>query len=206
MSLLNQETKQELDDAARGEEFTKGTSHILWASLAATVVVTIAIAIYVISGQKPPVATGEVLEIWAHPMHTVTPAFDASGSPMSQETFDQVLVFTKVRLHSQSKAPLFLHQITTNVTLDDGIHTSYAAMPSQYERIFVAYPDLSQWKSATLSPDMTMEAGQTAEGTFVSSFRMTKQQWDSRKGLNYSFAFRYQPNVTINAKNAVIDR
>jgi hypothetical protein len=206
MSLLNQETKQELDDAARGEEFTKGTSHILWASLAATVVVTIAIAIYVISGQKPPVATGEVLEIWAHPMHTVTPAFDASGSPMSQETFDQVLVFTKVRLHNQSKAPLFLHQITTNVTLDDGIHTSYAAMPSQYERIFVAYPDLSQWKSATLSPDMTMEAGQTAEGTFVSSFRMTKQQWDSRKGLNYSFAFRYQPNVTINAKNAVIDR
>jgi hypothetical protein len=206
MSLLNQETRQELDDAARGEEFTKGTSHILWASLAAAVVVTIAIAIYVIAGEKPPVATGEVLEIWAHPMHTVTPAFDASGSPLSQETFDQVLVFTKVRLHNQSKAPLFLHQITTNVTLDDGIHTSYAAMPSQYERIFVAYPDLSQWKSATLSPDMTMEAGQTAEGTFVSSFRMTKQQWDSRKGLNYSFAFRYQPNVTINAKNAVIDR
>lgn len=206
MSLLNQETRQELDDAARGEEFTKGTSHILWASLAAAVVVTIAIAIYVIAGEKPPVATGEVLEIWAHPMHTVTPAFDASGSPLSQETFDQVLVFTKVRLHNQSKAPLFLHQITTNVTLDDGIHTSYAAMPSQYERIFVAYPDLSQWKSATLSPDMTMEAGQTAEGTFVSSFRMTKQQWDSRKGLNYSFAFRYQPNVTIDAKNAVIDR
>src|SRR5579862_9561865 len=103
MSLLNQETRQELDDAARGEEFTKGTSHILWASLAAAVVVTIAIAIYVISGQKPPVATGEVLEIWAHPMHTVTPGFDASGSPMSQETFDQVLVFTKVRLHNQSK-------------------------------------------------------------------------------------------------------
>ncbi len=206
MSLLNQETRQELDDAARGEEFTKGTSHILWASLAAAVVVTIAIAIYVIAGEKPPVATGEVLEIWAHPMHTVTPAFDASGSPLSQETFDQVLVFTKVRLHNQSKAPLFLHQITTNVTLDDGIHTSYAAMPSQYERIFVAYPDLSQWKSATLSPDMTMEAGQTAEGTFVSSFRMTKQQWDSRKGLNYSFAFRYQPALTIKAKNAVIDR
>jgi hypothetical protein len=125
---------------------------------------------------------------------------------MSQETFDQVLVFTKVRLHNQSKGPIFLHQITTNVTLDDGIHTSYAAMPSQYERIFVAYPDLGQWKSATLSPDMTMEAGQTAEGTFVSSFRMTKQQWDSRKALNYSFAFRYQPNMTIDAKSAVIDR
>jgi hypothetical protein len=206
MSLLNQESKRELDDAALGEEFTKGTSHILWASIAAAVVVTIAIAIYVVAGQKPAVATGDVLEIWAHPMHTVTPGFDASGSPMSQETFDQVLVFTKVRLHNQSKGPIFLHQITTNVTLDDGVHTSYAAMPSQYERIFIAYPDLGQWKSATLSPDMSLEAGQTAEGTFVSSFRMTKQQWDSRKELNYSFAFRYQPALTINAKNAVIDR
>jgi hypothetical protein len=206
MSLLHQESPQELDDAARGESFTKGTSHIVWASIVAGVLVTIAIAIYVITGEKAPVAKGEVLEIWAHPMHTVTPAFDASGSPLSQETFDQVLVFTKVRLHNQSKGPLFLHQITTNVTLDDGIHTSYAAMPSQYDRIFIAYPDLGQWKSATLSPDTTLEPGQTVEGTFVSSFRMTKQQWDARKGLNYTFAFRYQPNVTINAQSAVIDR
>jgi hypothetical protein len=206
MSLLHQESPQSLDDAARGESFTRGTSHIVWASVVAGVLVTIAIAIYVITGEKPPVAQGEVLEIWAHPMHTVTPAFDASGSPMSQETFDQVLVFTKVRLRNQTKGPLFLHQITTNVTLDDGIHTSYAAMPSQYDRIFVAYPNLGQWKSAALSPDTTLETGQTVEGTFVSSFRMTKEQWDARKSLNYTFAFRYQPILTINAQGTVIDR
>jgi hypothetical protein len=206
MSLLHQEPSQELDDAARGESFTRGTSHIVWASVAAAVLVTIAIAVYVISGQKPPVATGEVLDIWAHPMHTVTPAFDASGSPMSQETFDQVLVFTKVRLKNLSKGPLFLHQITTNVTLDDGIHTSYAAMPSQYERIFIAYPNLGQWKGAALSPETSIEAGQTVEGTFVSSFRMTKEQWDARKSLDYSFAFRYQPILTVKPQGSVIDR
>lgn len=206
MSLLHQESPQELDDAARGESFTRGTSHIVWASIVAGVLVTIAIAVYVITGEKPSVAKGEILEVWAHPMHTVTPAFDASGSPMSQDTFDQVLVFTKVRLRNQSKGPIFLHQISTNVTLDDGIHTSYAAMPSQYDRIFIAYPNLSQWKSAALSPDMTLEPGQTAEGTFVSSFRMTREQWAARKGVNYTFAFRYQPNFTINAQSAVIDR
>jgi hypothetical protein len=206
MSLLHQEPSQDLDDAARGESFTRGTSHIVWASIAAAVLVTIAIAIYVIAGQKPPVVTSEVLEVWAHPMHTVTPGFDASGSPLSQETFDQVLVFTKVRLRNQTRGPLFLHQITTNVTLDDGIHTSYAAMPSQYDRIFIAYPNLGQWKSAALSPETNLEAGQTVEGTFVSSFRMTKEQWDARKGLNYTFAFRYQPVVTVNAPGTVIDR
>ena len=168
--------------------------------------VTIAILIYVLAGEKPPAATGEVLEVWAHPMHTVTPAFDASGEAMSQDSFDQVLVFTKVRLHNQSKEPLFLHQILTNVTLDDGIHTSYAAMPTQYERIFIAYPDLAQWKSTTLSPDMSLEAGQTAEGTFVSSFRMSKQQWDARKSMDYTFGFRYQPSLTLKPQSAVTDR
>lgn len=206
MSLLHQESAQQVDDAARGESFTRGTSHIVWASIGAFVVVTIAILLYVLAGEKPPAATGEVLEVWAHPMHTVTPAFDAGGAAVSQESFDQVLVFTKVRIHNQSKAPLFLHQILTNVTLDDGIHTSYAAMPTQYDRIFIAYPDLAQWKSTPLSPDMTLDAGQTAEGTFVASFRMSKQQWDARKSMDYTFGFRYQPGLKLKAQGAVTDR
>jgi hypothetical protein len=207
MSLLHQEKPGELDDAARGESFTKGSSHLVWASIAAAVVVTIAIAIYVIAGEKPPVATGEVLEIWAHPMHSVTPAFDANGSGVSQESFDQVLVFTRVRLHNQSKQPLFLHQIMTNVTLADGtVDSSFAATASQYERIFLAYPAMAQWHSTPLASELTLEPGQTAEGTFVSSFRMAKDQWDARKGLDFTFGFRYQPEVKVSATGSVIDR
>jgi len=206
MSLLHQESQQEIDDAARGESLTRGTSHVVWASIAATVLVTIAIAIYVIAGQKAPVATGEVLDVWAHPMHTVTPAFDAGGQPMPQDSFDQVLVFAHVRVHNQSKQVLFLHQILTNVTLDDGIHTSYAAMPSQYDRVFLAYPELAQWRSTPISPDMTLQPGDTKEGTFVSSFRLSKQQWDARKGLNFTFGFRYQPLVTVVSQVAVTER
>lgn len=207
MSLLRQESQGEIDDAARGESYTKGTSHIVWASIAAAVVVSIVIAIYVIAGDKPPVASGEIVEIWAHPMHEVTPAFDANGAGISQSTFDQVLVFTHVRLHNQSKGPIFLHQIMTNVTLPDGtVDSSFATTASQYERIFLAYPDLAKWHSAPLNPEMTLEAGQTVEGTFVSSFRMAKEQWDARKALDYGFGFRYQPNVKIPAAGSVTDR
>jgi hypothetical protein len=207
MSLLHQEKPGELDDAARGESFTKGSSHLVWASIAAAVIVTIAIAIYVIAGEKPPVATGEILDIWAHPMHEVTPAFDAAGAAVSQSTFDQVLVFTRIRLHNQSKQPLFLHQIATNVTLADGtVDTSFATTASQYERIFLAYPNLAQWHSLPLSTELSLEPGQTAEGTFVSSFRMAKEQWDARKALDFSFAFRYQPEVKVAATGTVIDR
>lgn len=205
MSLLHQESPQSLDDASRGESLTRGTSHVVWAAIAATIVVTAAIALYVVIGQKPPVATAQVLEVWAHPMHTVTPAFDAGGAPVPQDSFDQVLVFTRVRLHNQTAHPLVLHEIMTNVTLPDGIHSSYAAETSQYERIFLAYPDLASYRNTGLSPETTLEAGQTAEGTFVSAFRINQQQWDSRKALNYSFSFRYQPVVTATPQVAVTE-
>ena len=165
MSLL----QQDQDDAARGEELTRGTSHVVVAAIIATVVVSAAIALYVIAGQKPPVATGDILSVWAHPQHTETSGFDANGAPMPKEDVDQVMVFTQVRLHNQSNNPLFLTNVMTNATLDDGIHSSYAANKTDYDRIFVAYPDLPVPHDQALSPlDTTLQPGQTVEGTFVS--------------------------------------
>jgi hypothetical protein len=178
---------------------------VVIAGIAATFVITTAVAIYVLAGQKPPAATGQILEVWAHPMHTATAGFDANGASMPQETFDQVLVFSHVRLHNQSDKPLFMHQIMTNVTLDDAIHTSYAAMPGDYQRIFVAYPDLAAWRGTPLSPETTIDAGQTAEGIFVSAFRLSKEQWDARKSLNYTFGFRYLPSLTLAPQIAVTE-
>jgi len=207
MSLLQQDSSQ-LDDAAKGEELTKGTSHVVWAAVAATVVVSIAIAIYVIAGQKPPVVRGQILAVWDHPQHTTTSGFDASGAPMAQETVDQVFVFAKVTLRNQTDHPLFLENILTNVTLADGIHSSYAANKTDYGRLFVAYPDLSVPHGPALSPlDTEIAPGQTVEGEFVSAFRnMTKQQWDARKKLDFSFSFRYQPNVVLAPQLPVIDQ
>jgi hypothetical protein len=206
MSLLHQESPEETDDAARGEEFTKGSSHVVWASIVAAVLVTIAIAVYVIAGQKPPAATGEIVQVWVHPQHIVTPGFDANGEPMPQESYDHVLVFVHVKLHNQGKLPLFLHQILTNATLEDGVHSSYAATLSDYDRVFIAYPELATLHSKGLSPDTTIEPSQTQEGTFVSSFRITKQQWDARKDLSFTFAFQYQPNLVLTPHAAVIEQ
>ncbi|HWT66189.1 MAG TPA: hypothetical protein VN151_08740 [Terracidiphilus sp.] len=208
MSLLQQDGLKAQDDAARGEELTRGSSHLTVAALTATVLVTLAIALYVFLGEKPPVATGEVVEVWAHPMHTVTPAFDANGDDRSQTSFDQVLVFTHVRLRNQSQQPLFLHEILTNVTGQDGsIDSSTATTASQYERVFVAYQDLAQWKAPALkTTDLDLAPGQTVEGTFVSSFRMTRQQWEARKALDFTANFRYQKPVKFAPKAAVVER
>jgi hypothetical protein len=206
MSLLHQDTPEEIDDAARGEELTKGSSHLAWTALAAFVLVSIAIAVYFIAGQKPPPLTGDIVAVWAHPQHTETSGLDANGAPMPKDSFDQVLVFTEVRLHNQSNLPLYLITVMTNATLDDGIHTSYAGSKSDYDRVFLAYPDMPVPHGPALPLNLTMNPGQTVDGTFVSSFRLTKQQWDARKDLNFSFTFRYQPSLVLTPHAPVMER
>ncbi len=198
MSLLSQESGQEVDDAAKGESFTRGTSHIVWASIVAAILVTVALAAYVVGGEKPPAATAEILEVWTHPLHIETPGFDANGTAIPKDTYDQVLVFTHARLHNQSKNPIFLHEILTNATVADGIHSSSAAPARSYQRLFIAYPDLKPLESAPLANDATLNPGQTVEGTFVSSFRLTKDEWDAHKDISYTFAFRYLPLLKVN--------
>jgi len=205
MSLL-QQNSQEQDDAARGEEFTKGTSNALLASVVAAVAVSVAIFLYIKLGEKPPVATGEVSNVQAHMVHRETAAFDAAGAAMPQEKFDQVLVFAHVKLHNQSKGPLFLHQAMMNLTLDDGIHTSYVATPTDYDRAFKGYPELAPFRGNPLASELTLEHGQTIEGDILASFRLTKSEWDARKGLDFAFGFRYQPLLKVAPKGAVVDK
>jgi hypothetical protein len=205
MSLLNQDT-EEVDDAARGEEFTKGSSHVIWAAVIATIVVSAAIAIYFIVGQTKPAVTGDVVAVWAHPQHTETSGFDANGAPMPKESFDQVLVFTEVKLHNQSKQPLFLLNVLSNAKLADGIHSSYAASQVDYERVFLAYPGIPVPHQTPLSLTLELDPGQTVDGTFVSSFRLTKEQWDARTDLNFTLNFRYQPGLVLTPHGPITEQ
>ena len=205
MSLLNQDT-EEVDDAALGEEFTKGSSHVIWAAVIATIVVSAAIAIYFIVGQTKPAVTGDVVAVWAHPQHTETSGFDANGAPMPKESFDQVLVFTEVKLHNQSKEPLFLLNVLTNAKLADGIHSSYAASQVDYERVFLAYPGIPVPHQTPLSLTLELDPGQTVDGTFVSSFRLTKEQWDARTDLNFTLNFRYQPGLALTPHGPITEQ
>ena len=204
MSLLQQGPG--LDDAARGEELTKGTSHIAIATVIAAIVVTIAGAVYVITGQKSPASAGNVTRVVAHAMHRETSGLDASGRPMPKDDFDQVLVFTHIKLHNQSKDPLFLRQMLTNVTLEDGVHTSYAATPHDYDRLFQSYTELAGLKGKPVPTDTTISPGEWVEGDFVTSFRMTKAQWDTRKALDYNVSFRYQPDLKLKPDGPVTDQ
>jgi hypothetical protein len=206
MSLLHQDVPEKTDVVALGEAFTKGSSHIVWASVAATVLVTLLLAIYFLVDRKPPVVAAEVVQVWAHPLRTESSGIDANGAPMPKVSIDQVLVITRVKLRNRSPQPLQLRAILTNATLQDGIHSSYAAIVADYERIFQAYPELAALHGKALSSHAVIAPGETLEGDVVSAFRLTKQQWDARQNLSFTLAFQYQPDLVLTPPAAVTEQ
>jgi hypothetical protein len=206
MSLLHQETSEEIDDAARGEEFTKGSSHVILASVIAAVLVSAAIAIFMWAGQTPPVASGEIVQVWAHPGHVETSGFDAAGAPTAKLSFDQVLVFAHVKLRNESKFPLNLQGVQANTRLADGVLSVSAGDAAQYEEVFLAYPELAALHAKPLTTRTTIAPGESLEGNAFWVLRLSRQEWDARKELDFTFNFQYQSSLVLAPHTAVTEQ
>lgn len=205
MSLLHQDAPEATDDAARGEAFTRGTSHIVIASILAALLVSLAIVFYFVNGQKPPAAAGEILGVWACPLHEEGPATDANGDPMAPQSSQQILLFVQVRLRNQSPHPLTLFDKQANLTLPGSVYSSTAATAQNYERIFRAYPKLPAPHQTPLATEFTLAPGQSVDGSFLAAFKLSKQQWDARKNLTFGFSFRYQPRLILTPRVPVVE-
>jgi hypothetical protein len=207
MSLLHiqNDPVHEYDASAEGEDLAKGSSYLLWTSLAAFVVVSVGITLFLMANRVPPVAAGEVTQVWAHSVHTLTSPVDANGVQAPDEQFDQVLVLARVRVRNQSKDPIVLKDMLTNATFDDGIHSSYAATALDFDRIFIAYPELKSLHTKTLIRETIVAPGQILDGTIVSSFHVSKAQWAAHKDLNFSIQFKYHPDLILTPTGPVTE-
>jgi len=199
MSLLQlrQDPAHEHDASSEGEDLAKGSGYMLWTLLAAFVLVTVGATLFLISDRKPPMAAGEVTQVWAHGVHTINTPIDANGVQSAGEVFDQVLVFGQVRVRNQSDQPIVLKDLLTNITLPDGIHSSYAASAIDYDRIFIAYPELSGLRSKTLLRDTVVQPNEVLDGMIVSSFHVSPEQWKIRKDLNFTLQFKFHPDLVL---------
>jgi hypothetical protein len=208
MSLLEIKTdsRQTQDPAHKGEDYAKGSSYILWAALAAFVVVSVGITLFLMSTRKPPVAAGEVTQVWAHAVHTLNTPMDANGVQTAGEVFDQVLVFANVRVRNQSDQPIVLREMMTNITLPDGPRSSYVAGPSDYDRIFIAYPELAGLKSKTLLRETVIQPNQVLDGMIVSAFHVSKEDWAARKDLSFTFQFKFHPDLVLTPSGPITEQ
>lgn len=219
MSLLHQDSLEDIDDAALGEEFTKGSSHVVWASCIAAILVTVVVVVLVLASRKPPVASGMIVQVWAYPSHGETAGIDANGDAMAKVSFDQVLLFAHLKLKNQSKVPLQLQGVLANLKPADGIPlTVSAGSQAQFEEALLAYPDLVAVRDNAFPTSRLIQPGETIEGNAFWVFRLTKQDWEARKnwgpdpdhgdpgskfGLNFTFAIQYQKNLVLAPPNAV---
>jgi hypothetical protein len=201
MSLLQlkENSANTHDASSQGEDYAKGSSYILWTSLIAFVLLSVGITLFLMADRKPPVAAGEVTQAWIHPVHTISRPHDAGGVEAAPEAFDQVLVFAHVRVRNQSKEPIVIKTLMTNATLDGVIHTSYAATATDYDRIFIAYPEIAGLRSNTLTRDTIIQPGQVLDGMMVSAFHASKEQWQTKKDLNFTIDFKMHPSLVLQA-------
>jgi hypothetical protein len=167
----------------------------------ATIVVSIALGLYVYLGQKPPVASGEVLASTVYPVHTSinNGAGGNDGMAGSSESYDQVIVLTKIRIRNQTDIPLFVQDIGSAIKLPDGSQqTNVAASNKDADRVFQAYPSLSYLRADPIPRDITLSPGQAAEGLAIFNYPLSKEQWDTLQTAKVVVQFMHQKNLEIN--------
>jgi hypothetical protein len=205
MSLLQiqNDPVHEHDASSEGEDLAKGSSYLLWTTLAAFIVVSAGLIGFWFAVHRPPVAAGEVTQLWAHGVHTLSAPVDANGVRAASEQFDQVLVIAEARIHNQSDKPIVLKDMLTNATFDDGLHSSMAAGAIDYDRIFIAYPELKGLHAKPLIRDTIIQPGETLDGTLISSFHVTKEQWAAHKDLNFTIQLHFHPDLVLTPKGPI---
>jgi hypothetical protein len=165
----------------------------------AAIVVSIALALYVYLGQKPPVASGEILATTVYPIHAmVNNGGGSEGMAGSSEYADQVLVLTKIRIRNQTNIPLFLLDISSGIKLPDGSEQeNIAASDNDVDRVFQAYPSLSYMRSDVIPRDITLNPGQAVEGLEIFNYPITKDQWDKLQTAKVVVSFMHQKNLEV---------
>jgi hypothetical protein len=200
MSLLDNPTEKFEDTGTTTKEDKFRT---LRAALLAVALVVVAIVIYIYFGQRPPVASGELVKVVVHPVHTITRLKDAAGFEGPEVEFDQQLVLGQIKVTNQSKNPVVISALEARAIFDDGPHSSEAASRGDFDRLFVAYPSIANLKGTPLWVEQAIEPGQTAEGWVAAQFHVTQEQWAKRKDTKFVVSLRYQKSVELPAPHSI---
>jgi hypothetical protein len=164
----------------------------------ATIVLVIAVAIFVFFVRQPPESAGQILQVNYYPMHSTENEGGDSGMPGASQPYDQLIILTKVQVRNQTNIPLFLQDISANVTMPDGSKmSSIGAGSSDFDRIFHAFPSLAPLRSAPFDRNATLKPGESIEGLAIFSFPYSQQQWNSRKSGDIEVSFLHQKNLVL---------
>lgn len=175
------------------------SSNPLLVILAATVLVVLAIGAYVYISNKPPVHSGQVLSVNIYPIHReLRTGPSTEGLAGQNEVYDQLLVFAEVKIKNQTNIPLFLHDMSGIINIpNDEPQRSIGAGASDFQKVFIAYPDVAPYKKNPILRGTTLQPGEEIDGGVIFSYPLSKAQWDSRTGFDLDFVFLHQKDLVL---------
>jgi hypothetical protein len=177
-------------------------SRILLIILAAIIIPVVAVAAYVLINREPTPYAGQVLSVNVYPIHRdLSQPTTTEGVGGQNDVYDEILLLADVRIQNTAKIPLFIHDMWADVDLPNESDRSSAASASDFDKVFIAYPDLQQYKKSPLPRDLTLQPGQQVEGQMIFNYSMDKAKWDSRTGTDINIAFIHQNPLVLHVPN-----
>lgn len=171
--------------------------------LAAIAIVGLAFFAVLRFSAKPVEPTGSIEQLAVFPIHrnSMMGGGNGSGAAVNQG-FDQLFVLAQIKVENPGKIPVFVKEIAAEVSLPQGeTHTSAAAGGADFNRIFVAYPEMAPRKGPPLLRETTIEPGASSQGLVAFAYPLTKEQWDTHTGLNVTISFVHQADLVLKAPN-----
>jgi hypothetical protein len=151
----------------------------------ALVVVAIVVGIIAFLFRAKPVAQGGIDAVYFS-----EPANMTSG-----------MVLLQVTLRNVSEKTLYIKTIKGNLKTEQDLSDD-AASPTDYDRYFMAYPDLREHSTQPLVAEMKIAPGAEQKGAVLVSFPVTKEQFDARKDLNVTVEPYDQNPIVLREKTA----
>src|SRR5208283_1024072 len=139
-------------------------------------------------------------------------AFLFRAKPVAQGGIDAVffsepanmtngMVLLQVTLRNVGDKTLYIKTIKGNLKTDQDLSDD-AASPSDYDRYFMAYPDLKEHSTQPLVVEMKIAPGAEQKGAVLVSFPVTREQFDARKDLNVTIQPYDQNPIVLREKSA----
>lgn len=179
--------------------------HPWFTILVAIVIVAAATAAYVYFGHIPTPYSGQVLGINLYPIHENLDEPGTTGGIGGQgDVFDEILVLADVRIKDVAKIPLYLDDMAAVTSFPGATDRSAAASASDFDKLFIAYPALDQYKQSPLRRNITLQPGQQVEGLMIFSYQMDQAKWNTSTGMDVHLSFVHQNPLILHIPAAQI--
>ncbi|MGC2162661.1 MAG: hypothetical protein WA634_12175 [Silvibacterium sp.] len=173
-------------------------SRIILIFIAAVAIAVAIVGGYVWANWVPTPYSGQILSVNYYSIHNdLSQPTTTEGVGGQNEVYDEILVFANVRVRNVSKEPLYLSDMWAVANLPGEDDNSSAVATSDFQKVFIAYADTSQYQKPPLLRDITLQPGQQVDGMMIFNYQMNQAKWDSRTGLDINIQFIHKKPLVL---------